>query len=465
MGETVKSSRIGRMARLGWMSRRAIPLAWKRLRETADADGEAARAAIAEDALEKHGEIAEEIFATLGSMKGLALKIGQTLSYMDGALPEAYRPVYQKVLARLQHEVPPMSWEAIEGVIVAELGAPVDELFASFERAPFAAASIGQVHRARLHDGEEVAVKVQYPGVDAAVASDLKNVAMMHSMFAPFLGIAGRSQMSRGQKEAIAEVSARVLEETDYAHEAAAQERFRAMVEGDPELKVPRVFFERSSRRVLTTELVRGRTLQQVCSEDDQAARDRWATILNRALCDSLYVHRLFNADPHPGNYLFTDEGEVVLLDFGCTKEIPDAMQRSMRGYMRLAIRATRSDAPEDWEAFRAAIAEVFRLDRSDAATFEVFEQFILYCLAPYLKNEPFAFTHAYTGGSVDVMVKGLKKAVFRGGMLPSLPNLPATPPDFTFISRVQWGFYSVLTMLGAKGNWNRALPPDVRDG
>jgi predicted unusual protein kinase regulating ubiquinone biosynthesis (AarF/ABC1/UbiB family) len=346
MGDEVKSSRIGRMARLGWLSRRAIPLAWKRLKQTADAESDEARAAIAEDVLVKQADIAEEMFRTLGSMKGLALKIGQTISYMDGALPEAYRPVYQKVLARLQREVPALSWESIEEVIVAELGKPVDDLFASFERTPMAAASIGQVHRATLMTGEAVAVKVQYPGVDKAVENDLKNVAMMHSMTAPFLGLAGRAETSRGQKEAIAEITARLLEETDYEHEAAAQERFRALVAGhghDDEVMVPRVFASHCRRRVLTTELVVGRTLQQVCEQDAQAARNRYAEILNRALCNSLYHYRLFNADPHPGNYLFPDDGRVALLDFGCTKTIPDAMQRKMRRYMRAAIRASRT--------------------------------------------------------------------------------------------------------------------------
>jgi predicted unusual protein kinase regulating ubiquinone biosynthesis (AarF/ABC1/UbiB family) len=465
MGDEVKSSRFGRMARLGWLSRRAIPLAWKRLRETADANSDEQRAAIAEDALLKQADIAEEMFRTLGSMKGLALKIGQTISYMDGALPEAYRPVYQKVLARLQREVPALSWESIEEVIVTELGKPVDDVFASFERTPMAAASIGQVHRATLKTGEAVAVKVQYPGVDRAVASDLKNVSMMHSMMAPFLGLAGAAETSRGQKEAIAEITARILEETDYEHEAEAQEKFRAYVEHDRDVKVPRVFREQSSRRVLTSELVFGRTLQQVCDQDGQAARDRYGEILNRALCNSLYDYRLFNADPHPGNYLFPDDGRVVLLDFGCTKTIPDAMQKKMRRYMRAAIRATRSDSAEDWEAFDVAIAEVFNLDRSDEPTFELFHRFILYCLEPYVRNEPFEFTRAYSGASIDLLAKGMKDMVFRGGVLPKVPKMPATPPDFTFISRVQWGFYSVLTMLGARGSWNRALPADVRDG
>lgn len=456
MGDEVSGGRFRRFVRLGWLSRRAIPIAWRRLREVSQA-APGDRGALAEDALARHADVADEAFRTLGSLKGLALKIGQMVSYLDGALPEQYRGVYQQALARLQQQAPAIGWSAIQPILVEELRRPVAESFARFEPEPFAAASIGQVHRAWLHSGEAVAVKVQYPGIDRAVAADLKNAKMMKSLLLPILGLAGRGRMAQNLDEVMAEISARVLEELDYEHEAAMQERFRASFADDAELWIPRVFAAQSGRRVLTSEFIVGRTLAEVRASASQAERDRYGAILTRAMFRSIYQHRLFNADPHPGNYLFPDDGRLVMLDFGCVKELPEWMVAAMRRYCRAALRGERVE-------FERAIIDAFKLDPAEPEAFALYRDFILYCLKPYLKDEEFAFTTEYTGASIDHLLDGMNKMVFKNGFIPRIPNLPSVPADFTFISRLQWGFYSVLTLLGARGNWHRMVPASLYD-
>lgn len=458
--DEVTGSRLKRLARLGWLSRNAVPMMVRRLRD-AGADGLAANPLTAR-LLDKHGRIAEEAFGTLGEMKGVALKLGQMMSYMDGALPAEYQPVYRKVLERLQRAAPAMEWSAVEPVLAADLGSP-SEHFADFDPEPFAAASIGQVHRARLHDGRDVAVKVQYPGIDKAMGADLDNARLFERMIRPMLGVVGDARNRGIGRAVLGEVRARLMEELDYEHEARMQHTFRDLLADDPDVHVPEVFFAHSSRRVLTTEYVEGRSLPEVAETDDQAARDRYGTILTRAVVDCLYRHRVFNADPHPGNYLFPDDGTVVLLDFGCVKQIPPRMNADMKRYLAAAIRAHQTDAPADWDAFDQALVEALHLDPDEPVVFRVYREFLLYCLRPLLDDAPFEFTPEYTGASIDRVLEAKKELLFAKGVIPRIPRLPPMPADYTFINRLQWGFFSVLTLLRARVNWHRLLPADVR--
>lgn len=459
VADEVQGSRLKRLARMGWLSRRAVPLALERMRDVAAA---ADPRTLSQRVLEKQARIAEEALDTLGELKGLALKVGQMLSYMDGMLPPEYQPIYRRALEKLQQQAPAMPWSAVEPVLVAELG-PLAARFAELEPAPFAAASIGQVHRARLPDGRQVAVKVQYPGIERAMAADLENARVLERLARPML-LAMGDRRNRGFASALlGEIRARLMEELDYEHEARMQARFGALFAGDPDLRVPAVVPDLCTRRILTTELVEGRTLAEVAATDDQATRDRYGTILTRAVVDGLYRHRLFNADLHPGNYLFPADGTVVLLDFGCVKQIPPAMNLDMMRYVRAAIVATRTDAAEDWAAFDAAIVDALRLDPADTAVYRVYREFLLYCLQPLLHDEPFAFTPAYTTQSVDRLLAAKKELLFANGVIPRIPRLPPMPADYTFINRLQWGFFSVLTRLGARVNWQRLLPAEMR--
>ena len=460
--DRVSSSRLGRLTRFAGLGRRAVPVAIQRFRETVEARPED-RGKIAAGALKKHGELADKAFRTLGDMKGVALKLGQMLSYMDGAVPLELTEVYQDVLARLQQQAPPLRWSAVRPVLEAELGA-LERAFASFDETPLAAASIGQVHRATLRDGRQVAVKVQYPGVDAAMRSDLKNAVMFQTLMTPFMSILGAGRGTRSyMREVMAEVRDRLLEELDYEREAATQTRFRTLLADDPELVVPAVHPRLSTRRVLTSDLIVGRRLQEVCETADQEARDRYGTVLTRAVLTSLYRFGLFNADPHPGNYLFPDDGTVCLLDYGCVKEIPPWMRDDMGRYLRTAIVATRTDDPRDWARFDDALAGALNLDRSDPQIFRLYREFSLYIMRPALIDAPFDFTSAFTRESIDRVLDGARETVFGKGKIPRMPNIPPVPPDYTFLNRLQWGFYSILSMLRARVNWHALLPEELR--
>src|SRR5262245_7272288 len=217
----VPSSRLGRLARLGALSTRAIPLATEAVRRAtlgkrsdADSEREAQKRV-----LQNAKKTAEAMLKTLGEMKGLPLKLGQMASYIDGLAPPGYEEKFKQVLKKLQAKAPPLSAEAAHRVVTKELGPP-EEVFEEWEADPFAAASIGQVHRARIRGGHRVAVKVQYPDIDKAIVNDLKSIAMLETMVAPI----GRKYHS---KEALDEIKAVFLAELDYRLEAATAETFR----------------------------------------------------------------------------------------------------------------------------------------------------------------------------------------------------------------------------------------------
>ncbi|MCA9541115.1 MAG: AarF/ABC1/UbiB kinase family protein [Myxococcales bacterium] len=458
--DEVSGSRFGRLARLGWLSRRAVPLAFSRMRELA---GKAEDVVLDAKTAARHALAAEEIFSALGDMKGVALKLGQMLSYMDGVLPEQYRPVYQKALSKLQTAAPPMDWAAVEPVLVAELGGPVADIFAEFAPEPFAAASIGQVHRARLLTGEDVAVKVQYPGVANAMRADLENVGTFEWLLRPLVGLSDFGGDKRYVRAVIDELRARLLEELDYRREAEMQMRFAECFAGDPELRVPKVFPHASSDRVLTTGFIEGRSLAEVCETASQEDRDRYGQALVRGLVTSFHTLSLFNADPHPGNYLFPADGSVVLLDFGCVKIIPPEMLADIEGYQRTAIVATRTDAEADWDAFDQAIVRALKLDPDNRPVYRVYREFILYILRPILRDEPFAFDLEYTRESVDRVMAAKQELLFSKGIIPRMPKLPPLPVDYTMLNRLQFGFFSVLSHLRARVNWHAELPAHIR--
>lgn len=449
--DRVVGSRLRRLGKMVWMSRKAVPLAVDRMREKVAGRGETAAHVVA----------AEELLGTLGELKGLALKVGQMLSYMDGALPAEAEPAFRRILSQLQQRAPSLPWPAASKVLGDELG-EIDEHFAELEHEPFAAASIGQVHRGRLHDGTSVAVKVQYPGIAEAMHSDLANMDTFELLARPMLGIMGAGQNVQFAKSTMREIRARMEEELDYEHEARMQTRFREMFAGDPDIVVPRVFPEHSTRRVLTTEFEAGKMLDEVV-DAPQELRDRWGDVLCRAVADELYVHRSFNADPHPGNFLFRDDGTVVLLDFGCIKEIPAAMSQDMKGYVRAAIRYARTDAPEDYRAYERAVSHALHTDQCEPEVAAFYCDLLMFMLRPILRDEPFEFVPEYVTQLNDRLVEHKKTLVFGKGRLPRIPKLPPMPGDYTFINRLQWGFYSVLTRLRARVNWHQMLPADVR--
>src|SRR3954454_765928 len=278
--------------------------------------------------LEFHVRNAERYADTLSRSKGVLMKVGQIVSFVDsGAVLEGqYGEVYRAAFASLQADAEPMEPVLVAAVIESELGRPPEELFAEFSRAPIAAASIGQVHAGRLHDGTEVAVKVQYPGVAEAIRDDLANTELMFTFLKIAKGVV--PQLKNIDVRAVAdEVVERIGEELDYGTELANQMEFADHYRGHPFARVPEVFPELSSDRVLTMEMVHGRRWTEI-DDADKHLRDRWGEVVAPFFFGSMSRFGMFNANPHPGNYLFHDDGTVTFLDFGCVKRLSPADQR-----------------------------------------------------------------------------------------------------------------------------------------
>jgi predicted unusual protein kinase regulating ubiquinone biosynthesis (AarF/ABC1/UbiB family) len=263
-------------------------------------------------------ETAKQIVAVLGTMKGAAMKLGQVMSFLDvGLVAEEHRDEFQRELAKLRDAAPTVSFKQMRRVIEDDLEVPIAEVFSSFEEDPIAAASIGQVYRATLKDGREVAVKVQYPGVAAAVRADMQNLDMIMRLL---------KRMTPGMdvKAITKEIRERIVEELDYELEAQNQRSLARIFAGHPFIVVPDVVSTLSRERVLVSEFVRGVGFE-VLKGRPQAQRDRIGEILFRFFIGCLYRHRQFSGDPHPGNFLLQDDGRVAFLDFGLFKRLDTA--------------------------------------------------------------------------------------------------------------------------------------------
>ncbi len=280
---------------------------------SAGSSSDARRAAASRQQLKS----ARSLVKLFSNMRGAAMKVGQTLSTVDlGLVPEEIRPEFQEILSSLQHSAEPVSFKAIRKVVEADLGEKLSRNFAEFEEEPIAAASIGQVHRARLHDGRDVAVKVQYPGIAEAIHADMQNLRLGLKLLA---GIAPGIDT----KEIADEIRERIAEELDYELEASNHRRVARAYRGHPFIVVPDVVTELSRERVLVSEFVEGRRFAEA-RERSEAERNRLGEILVRFYINGPMRHRLLNGDPHPGNSLFCDDGRVAFLDFGFFKQLSD---------------------------------------------------------------------------------------------------------------------------------------------
>lgn len=368
-------------------------------------------------------EAAGKLVKELGALKGLVMKLGQIASYMPGALP----PEAQRVLTKLQANTTAMEYAQVEGVLRGELGGDAETLFESFEREPFAAASIGQVHRARF-EGRPVAVKIQYPGIEDALRSDLKTAGVLGR-----LGTVGTAMDGGGLIE---ELRDRVLEECDYRKEADSQRAFAALFERMPGAHVPAVVPERSATRVLTSALDPGQSFYPFCDTAPQAARDRAGEIIFRVCFDCLFRHSVYNADPHPGNYLFSPEGDVTFLDFGCVRRFSVEMIEAWK-------RVARSVLADDRAAFERCFPALGFVGNPKKFDWEHQWSMMRYLYRPFLATEPFTYTHEYVKESYGLLIFDNPNR-FSGKM----------PPEWLFLNRLQWGLNSVLAHLQATAPW-----------
>jgi predicted unusual protein kinase regulating ubiquinone biosynthesis (AarF/ABC1/UbiB family) len=367
--------------------------------------------------------VATEIVEQVGSLKGMAVKVGQIVSYMPGAFP----PEAQEVLARLQTRASPMRYSVIEAALRRELGRAPDEVFDQLDRDPVAAASVGQVHRA-VYQGRPVAVKIQYPDIEPAMDADLKLAGLMARLM-----VVG----SPNDPVALAgELRARMLEECDYGLEARRQTLFRELYAARGG-RVPEVVDAISTRRVLCTEWVEGLGFDAFARSAPAEVRSRAGETIFACVFETLFEHAIYNGDPHPGNYVFDPDGRVTFLDFGCVREFSldfieswKPLERAMLAEDRAAVRA----------AFPATGMMGVPEDRFD---WDHHYGIMEYVCRPYLAPQPFTYTQDYVEESYGRILFD-KKAM---AML-------STPPEWLLLNRVHWGLNSVLGRLEATADW-----------
>jgi len=378
---------------------------------------------------------AADVLEVMGHMKGAVMKLAQMASFAVDGLPEGV----SQQLAQLQSAAPPMSFELVEQVITSELGGIP---FAELDEAPMAAASIGQVHRARTTDGRDVVVKVQYPGVDEAIKADLANADMLFQTVAAMFG-------GFNPKEFLQEVVERMTEEFDYRKEAENQQYFADKYRGHPFVKIPDTVPELSAVRVLTSELIPGRRFYDIL-ESDQPTKNRYGEIISRFANGSIVVDGIFSGDPHPGNYIFMDDGRICFLDFGLVKRLqPDEI-----ALVRAPGLAILHNDPDELETSLRALKVIPADQTVDRNRLWEFFQMML---RPIVDDAPFTYTRKMVGDT------------FRAVALPDSPyrdiqELLEFPAMLAMWQRYTFGTSAVLGHLEAEANWHRMAAENLLD-
>ena len=325
------------------------------------------------------------MFAVLGELKGGAMKVGQALSVFEAGMPDKYAEPFREALTKLQSEAPPLPADEVEKVLDAQLGLKWRERFAKFDGQAAAAASIGQVHRAVWSDGREVAVKIQYPGADEALRSDLKQLRRLAPLLRPL-------NPGTDVKGVIDELYESTVSELDYRLEADTQRVFAAEFAGDPLIRVPSVLA--SAPKVLVTEWANGRALSKIAAEGSPEERNRTAELLSEFQFSSPSRVGMMHGDPHPGNFLLGDDGRMVVLDFGASIPLPNGFPSVLTSMMRLAL----ENRGDDLVALMIRAGYMGRggMDSADAMAF----------LGPFIEpmREPsFQFDRAWMQGILAV--------------------------------------------------------------
>ncbi len=442
----VPTSRAGRTVRLAGLAGHTLTTrAQTRLHRRASSEvAQAAERA-------RQERLADRYAAVLGDMKGAVMKVGQILSFVDvdGVIPASSRQLFQSTLARLQADVPSLAPDEIGAVIHAELGAAPEKIFAFFSPRPVAAASIGQVHLARLADGAELAVKVQYPGVADAVRADLANTELLASVIKAGLALLGPQAPRLDPKMMVEEIRDRVGDELDYRIEAANQQEFHTLYDGHPFIHIPAVHPEFSTGRVLATDFVHAQPWSEATAATE-SLRSRWGETIFRFVFASLHRHGLFNADPHPGNYLFHADGSVTFLDFGCVNRFPAERVSVMSALVDAALAC---DAPGVLRAFInvGLLAE----DSAEGLDPDRLLEFYRAALRDRWDTQPFT----YTPESVAQIVAATYQ--------PSSPSYDITrrlqmPKDLLYLNRITIGASSILGHLHATADW-KAIDAEIR--
>jgi predicted unusual protein kinase regulating ubiquinone biosynthesis (AarF/ABC1/UbiB family) len=380
--------------------------------------------AAAEDQQESLARVGARIASTLGELKGAAMKMGQMASMAADLLPKEIADALQS----LQGNAPPVDFTVIEQQILAEFDQPIELLFEDFEREPFAAASIGQVHRAKV-DGRPVIVKVQYPGVDVAVDSDMRHLKL--ALLASGVLKIDKQALSAS----FAEISARMHEELDYCNESDNVRRFRAFhAARHPFVVIPEVVGHRSAKRVLTLGYEPGdhvRDLEHYSAEErDRCGRNLWA-----AMESQIFDHGCIHADPNPANFAFRRDGTVVMYDFGCVKELAPHV---VEGYRRLIVEGL----GEDYARIEETLLQLgVRKPDTAGPSHDFYKLWRDWLALPLMASNPFDFGSASFEKEVAKLVPVTMK------------NMASFQPskELVFFNRSLVGHYATLRKMGAQ--------------
>jgi predicted unusual protein kinase regulating ubiquinone biosynthesis (AarF/ABC1/UbiB family) len=429
--DKIPTSRVGRTAKIGGLAAgQAIRQAGTRAANVARTkDGRQA-------ALERrHIEAAEQIVAALGTMKGAAMKVGQVMSFLDvGLVPEEYREEFQHKLAALRDAAPTVTFKDMRKVIEQELEDPLGQIFSEFDQEPVAAASIGQVYRARLIDGREVAVKVQYPGVAAAVRADMQNLGLI-------LRLAKRIAPGMDPKAIGEEIRSRIQEELDYELEAQNQRTLARIFRGHPFMVIPDVVTSLSRERLLVTEYVSG-TGFEALKRYPQEQRDRIGEILFRFYFGCLYRHGQFSGDPHPGNSMLLDDGRMAFFDFGLFKRMPP-------GTVELEIQVARAIIEGDTDTIMRLGTDTGFFPQPDKFNPDRVLAHFRAATSWYTVDREVELTPEY---ATQVLIDMSDPRSEYFGQL----RHESAPPDHIFGRRMEVLTLAVISQLHARGNFHR---------
>jgi predicted unusual protein kinase regulating ubiquinone biosynthesis (AarF/ABC1/UbiB family) len=377
------------------------------------------------DLMETHLRVALKLLRGMGYLRGAVMKIGQTLAN----LPEVVPDQLVQTLEKLHFEAPPMHFALLREHVCNELGAEPEDVFASFETRPFAAASLGQVHRARLHTGESAAVKIQYPGMGTAVRSDFRNLL---ALMLPVRLTKDWEDI----KEQLADLQRVLEQETDYEHEAENLRTARALFREDDRIVVPRVFEQYSTRRVLTMEYVEGVHLHDfLATHPSQELRDHFGALILRAYSRMFYVGRMNYADMHLGNFFFRNDGRLGVIDFGCVRRYKDEEWALMRS----APQAVYGDR-ETMLRFTKRTANLSEDYPNDSDHVRLLERLSLWSWRPMRQEQPFDFGDAnHLCEGANIFREMFRKRYTRG------------QPLCVLIARMNFGSRALLYRLRAR--------------
>ncbi|PXX56325.1 ABC1 family protein [Nocardia tenerifensis] len=379
-------------------------------------------------------QAAQQLVTVLGGLKGAAMKLGQMLSVLDvDLLPEAHREMFRVKLAELRDQAPHVAFPAMRAVIEGDLG-PMTGVFADFDESPIAAASIGQVYRARLRDGRAVAVKVKYPGVDDAVEADMRNLAMFSKLWKSMLP-------SAADTEVLEEISRNIGSELDYLREARTQHRVAARYRGHPFVTVPDSVGEHCGPHVLVTEFLEGEPYQRIRALPS-ADRDRIGELIYRFYISSLFADFEFCGDPHPGNIMLAADGRLGFVDFGLYHSMDPVHVEIERVCLRFAGEYRADELYDMW--IRRGVID----PESDITAQECLD-YVWAAAGWHLVDEELTITPELATGALILAVDP-RAAEFRGMRQQRLPA------EHVFSRRADLFTFAALGQLETTNNWHR---------